>query len=145
MDDSIELTIIEPTQDRAAELQERMLAIKEQMDAAKRDYMELSAEYFREMCANLFEDSRLVSFSWTQYTPYFNDGEECEFGVNCDWPYVNDVDFDDRDETTFEDLFVTIRDFLWNIDADAFRDSFGDHCRVTVTRTGVTVEEYRHD
>ncbi len=27
-------------------------------------------------------DDRLKMISWTQYTPYFNDGDTCEFGVN---------------------------------------------------------------
>jgi hypothetical protein len=30
--------------------------------------------------AELFEEfPELESFSWTQYTPYFNDGDTCEF------------------------------------------------------------------
>lgn len=27
----------------------------------------------------------IVEFGWTQYTPYFNDGEPCEFSVGCLW------------------------------------------------------------
>lgn len=30
----------------------------------------------------------LLALQWTQYTPYFNDGEPCEFGVNADYPDV---------------------------------------------------------
>ncbi|AOE43817.1 hypothetical protein SEA_BANTAM_128 [Gordonia phage Bantam] len=30
----------------------------------------------------LFADPYVVSVRWKQYTPYFNDGDPCEFGVN---------------------------------------------------------------
>lgn len=38
---------------------------------------------FNKMVQELFiKYPELNSFSWTQYTPYFNDGEPCEFGVH---------------------------------------------------------------
>lgn len=36
-------------------------------------------------------------FTWTQYTPYFNDGEPCEFGVH-DLNVVTQRDVDDQDD-----------------------------------------------
>ncbi|MGW2713699.1 hypothetical protein ACWC4J_32700, partial [Streptomyces sp. NPDC001356] len=33
----------------------------------------------------LLDDPTIVEFGWTQYTPYFNDGDVCEFGVNELW------------------------------------------------------------
>ncbi|WP_433612150.1 hypothetical protein ACQP2P_00445 [Dactylosporangium sp. CA-139114] len=33
----------------------------------------------------LLDDSTIVEFGWTQYTPYFNDGEPCVFRVNPPW------------------------------------------------------------
>lgn len=41
-------------------------------------------------------DSRLKDISWTQYTPYFNDGDTCEFSRN-DLGF-NGVMYDDYDE-----------------------------------------------
>ena len=46
----------------------------------------------------------IVSLAWTQYTPWFNDGEACEFGVNC--PYVLTqklVDDEDLDTSDYWD------------------------------------------
>lgn len=49
-------------------------------------------------------DEYIDSFGWTQYTPYFNDGEPCEFGVGEPWfRTVDDVagkgaTSDDEDE-----------------------------------------------
>lgn len=38
--------------------------------------------------------SSLVGFRWTQYTPYFNDGDECTFRVN-DYPCMKFIGMDD--------------------------------------------------
>lgn len=55
---------------------------------------------FPELFKDLFEKSILInSISWTQYTPYFMDGDECVFGVNADDLEVNNIDrYDDEDE-----------------------------------------------
>ena len=37
----------------------------------------------------------LESFGWTQYTPYFNDGEACVFYADTDYITVNDEYLDD--------------------------------------------------
>jgi hypothetical protein len=38
----------------------------------------------------LFEENpKLKSFGWTQYTPYFNDGDTCYFSANTDYLYIN--------------------------------------------------------
>lgn len=33
----------------------------------------------------LLDDDTIVEFGWSQYTPYFNDGEPCVFGANGLW------------------------------------------------------------
>ena len=40
---------------------------------------------FPKILSSIFEKSKVIeSISWTQYTPYFNDGDSCEFRVNTD-------------------------------------------------------------
>jgi DNA repair exonuclease SbcCD ATPase subunit len=46
----------------------------------------------------------LESFSWTQYTPYFNDGDECVFSAHTDYISINGSE---QDESTYE-----LRQFL---------------------------------
>ena len=42
---------------------------------------------FTEMSTELFnENPTLMGFGWTQYTPYFNDGDVCTFRCNSDYP-----------------------------------------------------------
>lgn len=46
----------------------------------------------------LLDDPTIVEFGWTQYTPYFNDGDVCEFGVNELWVRTTaEVDTDDNE------------------------------------------------
>lgn len=66
-----------------AELRSKIAEAKKQMaDTAKSLFTEMSAELFA-------ENPTLVSFGWTQYTPYFNDGEQCVFSCNGSYPTVS--------------------------------------------------------
>jgi hypothetical protein len=42
-------------------------------------------EELRPMLQAVLDDSFIVEFGWKQYTPYFNDGEPCEFTVHTPW------------------------------------------------------------
>jgi hypothetical protein len=64
---------------------------------------------FPAMFTELFAEApNLKSFGWTQYTPYFNDGDSCEFGVNFDYPYINGAN-EDYDEAF--DIIIKIYDY----------------------------------
>jgi hypothetical protein len=46
----------------------------------------------------VLDDPTITEFGWTQYTPYFNDGDVCEFSVNEMWIRTTDeVDTDDKE------------------------------------------------
>lgn len=90
---------------------------------------------------------------WRQYTPYFNDGNACTFGVG-----ETGVRFgDDEESGDYEDGFVSSWDLSEDADKKAVFEAmpdipddvllavFGDHVVVTVTRDGCEVEEYNHD
>lgn len=48
---------------------------------------------FPKLITPLMEQSNFIeNISWTQYTPYFNDGDTCTFGVNTDYLNVNGED-----------------------------------------------------
>jgi hypothetical protein len=50
---------------------------------AKKTMQEKSVGFVEEAARQLFEACpEIGQVHWTQYTPYFNDGEACEFGVN---------------------------------------------------------------
>jgi len=51
------------------------------------------------------KEPNLQRIGWTQYTPYFNDGDTCEFGVNADQSsiYLNGVNAYYEDEHDDDD------------------------------------------
>jgi hypothetical protein len=51
----------------------------------------------------VLDDPTMKAFGWTQYTPYFNDGDPCVFSVGTPWFLtVNDPDPDDADMYEYE-------------------------------------------
>jgi hypothetical protein len=102
---------------------------------------------------------------WTQYTPYFNDGEACVFGVRGFGFYFDGDDLDDHwgdheiygeydskynadtrakcTKATYE-ACMNLESELHKLQ-DSLQDLFGDHVEVTVTADGVETSEYDHD
>lgn len=116
--------------------------------------------------ADLLKESTLIeSISWTQYTPYFNDGDSCEFSVNgvytvngddmyslswYDWKVVNPK-YTGSDYKVGTDVDECKRlqeftDVLFLIPSEIMKDIFGDHSEITVNKDGTfEVTEYEHD
>lgn len=123
---------------------------------------------FPALFAPIFADSkRIESFAWTQYTPYFNDGDECVFGVRQDDLEINGEDEYDAEwrdwrakypqyheelkaagEVDFAEmaLIEQIQNVLHTVPDDFYKELFGDHVKVIVHKSGeIEVEEYEHD
>jgi len=91
------------------------------------------------------------SVVWVQYTPHFNDGDTCEFGVRE--PEIHGDDGEDRycygEGLTDKELGIGAEDAfddIWQFcDEDLLQLCFGDGVQVTVTAETVEVEEYDHD
>lgn len=87
----------------------------------------------------------VAGLRWSQYTPSWNDGEACTFGVGelqaCDPESGDEIELESqayKDLDALNDDFSSLGDFL--------ESAFGDGYQVTVTRDGeFTVEEYGHD
>lgn len=144
-------------------LKEAQRQIHEKMAAMKEELKTLGEKLFREGSQDIFDAFPTVkSFSWTQYTPYFNDGDECVFGVNdyfrveledgteledvYDSSYRNQRKIDAGEELDLEDnLGVALSELVSGIDNDTMKSLFGDHVRVTVNREGIDTEYYEHD
>lgn len=85
----------------------------------KRAFVAELRKDFPTMFTELFAQApKLKSVSWTQYTPYFNDGDTCEFSAHTDDLYVNgsnsnydDDDYDEDDEDAISinpTLYITL-------------------------------------
>lgn len=118
--------------------------------------------YFTERSQDIFEQfPEIASFAWTQYTPYWCDGDVCEFGVN-DYFDVTTVDGDEwedvsthyqhpenspyyRPKTREDEVGDALSAMVSSVDEETMKEMFGDHVKVTVSREGIEVEEYEHE
>lgn len=90
---------------------------------------------------------------WRQYTPYFNDGDECRFGIHEPEVRVGDGDWNDswglgyKNDNPPKQLQADLQEMYKALQGnrDAMEIAFGDHAQITATAESVTVEEYEHD
>ncbi len=110
---------------------------------------------FRVRAQSLFNaHPDLAEFSWKQYTPYFNDGDECVFSAKTDYPDLRMTDEGERtywwrdsrkDETPRDRAGEDVKNFFGAFGDDDLKEMFGDHTEILVTRDGVEVLEYEHE
>lgn len=156
-----------------SELKTKLQDLKQQMADLRKNIEEQAKAFFKEAAAELFEKHpNLNSFSWTQYTPYWNDGETCEFSAHTDYfnlsmkkaaeaqvPGLEDEDYDEEEDFSAWSIKRTpdsqlselqragkdIAAFLEIFSDEDFEAMFGDHVKVKVTRDAVTTDEYEHE
>jgi hypothetical protein len=80
------------------EIQKQIAKLEKQ---ANKESSKLISKGFKQIFK---KNPELKSFSWTQYTPYFNDGDECVFSANTDYISINDSE---HEESIYE-----VRQFL---------------------------------
>ena len=65
-----------------AELKAKIAKAKAEMEAtAKTAFADMAKEFFT-------DNPTVLAFGWTQYTPYWNDGDVCTFRAQTDYPTV---------------------------------------------------------
>lgn len=146
---------------------EELDALKTRMAELEKEMQEAGGRFFKNAAQDLFDQfPELEQFSWTQYTPYFNDGDTCYFSVHSDYPQgiVNGEEVElnksygtwdavnrvyvpktESELTVADRIGAVLPDLLAAIPEDAMEKMFGDHVKVTVTREGIIVEDYDHD
>ena len=139
--------------------------IKQNIEKLRKENKEKVESIFKSAALELFvEHPVLKSISWSQYTPYFNDGDPCYFSSNYNdatIKFVTSDESDDEDEDEddgwpegFDKSSATpeqlkagkqVNKFLANFDDDDMETLFGDHVKVIITKDGIEVEDYDHD
>lgn len=105
----------------------------------------------KESLKTFFEaNPNIEAVRWTQYTPYFNDGDPCVFGlhgVECQIKGSEDFqdEYDIRKEHPAEAKALSNLEGLLSSAEDVLETVLGDHSRITVTGDKVDIEEYDHD
>jgi len=107
--------------------------LNSQINAAKQEMRGKSKGLVESSVAMLFDACHEIQqVHWTQYTPYFNDGEACEFGVNeINFLLVGDEDFEPYESSplyTQRDLDRAIKDYesavLYNKSPEFWREQY---------------------
>jgi hypothetical protein len=143
-----------------------MMSLKKLIDdyeKKKRAFNEkVSTVFVKEIVAEYKKIPNLKEVRWKQYTPFFNDGEACEFSVRS--PSYKFVDTSE-DAGDYEDGFVDsyefreapeIRTQLEELEETFFgsstmgeilKDLYGDHVQVTINleTEQAEVDDYDHE
>lgn len=149
--------------------------IASKIQKLRKEFMTAARAEFQEAAQKLFEKyDRLKSFGFTAYKPYFNDGDECTYGVSGDYPEINgygDNGYDDENgvgenllglampkiykdkqyidnpnfDTEAKTIEKAVKDFINSFEDETIEAMFGDHKKITVTNSKIKVEEFEHD
>lgn len=118
----------------------------------------------REQVAGLFKpvfdaNPNLELVEWSQYTPYFNDGDSCVFGVNElilqspdfaeleSWAGENRADsYSIREIPEWSNAYAQADEIRNRLPNELLEDVFGDHVTVTINRDlTIEVNDCDHD
>lgn len=83
------------------QMKEEFKTLQQRIEALNVEMQEKSKVLMKEALRDFFEqyDGIVHNLFWTQYTPYFNDGESCEFSVHDVYiTLTSDVDDEDLEE-----------------------------------------------
>jgi hypothetical protein len=70
---------------------QRIAKAKKDMEDSMNSFIRQGEKLFKEAVKELFKKNpKLQSFSWDEYTPHFNDGDECVFSTHFDSMRVNE-------------------------------------------------------
>jgi hypothetical protein len=150
-----------------SDLKTKFNELIEKQRALALEFQTTAQSLFKETTKEFFEQNPGVkSITWTQYTPYFNDGDECLFSVHepsfsntDDTENINWEDYDGDEEGVWvysgwgdkpEDVSLeNMNEFSKLLQSDEMEDvmeaMFGNHVKVAATRSGFDVTDYDHD
>lgn len=117
------------------------------------------------------EIPNLKSITFQGYTPYFNDGDICEYHLSMDYPNIQFIDGtngiggddnfeceppwkweEEKSKYSAEQLkrFTEYKQaknyliLLYGVE-EMCKLTFGDHAQITVTQDDIQIDEYNHD
>lgn len=71
-------------------IEDKIRKLHNQVSKLQNEITKESKKAFKQMTKDVFKKyPELQSFSWQQYTPYFNDGDTCTFSAYTDYLYIN--------------------------------------------------------
>ena len=108
-------------------IQQEFDKLREEQIALRVLFQIKAQELFKGTTKEFFEKNPSVTaIIWTQYTPYFNDGDSCEFGVSE--PYFTNVNEEQMEDLTSYGEYEGEDDVVWSETAWIF-NSNSDYVR----------------
>jgi hypothetical protein len=149
-------------------------AAQEAVAKARKEAKATAKEALKEMAAEFFaENPHVVSVNWNQYTPYFNDGDPCNFSAYIDYPQFTfhtvdgtkltyhagagslvgedgESDYESGTEEKYAKEIAKVEKsvvkFLKNFSEDDLEEMFGDGVEITLDCKGkIKTADYEHD
>lgn len=154
------------------QLQLRFDTLIAEQQALRVKFQTEAQEMFKESLINFFGMNPGVNaLRWTQYTPYFNDGDACVFSVgdvyftNAKGEQLDDVsswgEYEGDDENVWTESYISYLAGKEGVDIascrflsemisssemeDIMYNMFGDHVCVTASREGIDVTDHHHE
>lgn len=140
--------------------------VSEKIEQMRQEQLLMARKEFESSISTIFELIPTLKYiTWNQYSPYFNDGDECVFSVNevyamsfipeeTSWEYEPETEDDfvvysyskEQGKLTNEE-FTAIKALISfiGVNEDLMEDLFGNHTTVMVTAEGIETEDCNHD
>lgn len=98
-----------------SELQAKFDGLIAEQRKLKKQFQADAQEMFRGITKEFFDKNpSITAFKWAQYTPYFNDGDPCEFRVNA--PTFTNAPLDELDEVSSYGEYEGETEGVWATD-----------------------------
>lgn len=115
-----------------------MQEYNQKLEVYKKTLAEEGLPLFKESIKEYFiKFPHIKMVVWEQWTPTFNDGEPCEFGIQ----YVTALDSEEPEAEYDEGFYKEAAEFEDLLDEEFCEVVFGDYSKVYVTPTELRVEE----
>lgn len=101
------------------ELQAQYDKLVQDQRKLKEEFRVTAQELFKQTTKEFFEKNPgITAFIWTQYTPYFNDGDACVFSVGS--PTFTNAPEDELDNVNHYGEYDGEEDGIWSTDSLSF-------------------------
>jgi len=151
------------------QLEQKITAKKLELDELMAQFQKKLQAEFTDLTAAFFAETGIQAIVWNQYTPYFNDGDECTFSIGEIYFVISGFDreelgdaYDYEDDELYEivpnyysfrkgEVKHPLRDVcdkfigIVNNNEGLFKDMFGDHMTVYLTPEESFAQEYDHE
>jgi len=154
---------------------DKIESLVSEFETLKKEFQAKAQVTFKDAFKEFWEKHpNIKAVVWCQYTPYFNDGDPCVFGVHDMWPLTENgekywkeeggsayagEDFTPLGwkgkelqeayvgEITLEEAQSARKalETIQKLPSEVFELIFGDHVMITATHKGFEVEEHEHD